>query len=199
MQTAETKEEVTPRCMQCGGSNVTVRPFEKKYHYLESGLRNVWLHGGVIETSCADCRHRSVAIKKEPQLLQVIAMGLLMRTGSLRGPELKYLRQACELTQETLAERLDVRRPTISEWEAGDLEKVEKARMLHLRMVLLREFRGFVGDASNCHLSNAQVREVDSFARAFTTEFEQYFRPARKVSVTVRNTNDEWEPCLDAA
>lgn len=187
------------RCQTCGGSNVTIRPLEK-YHYRESGLTNVWLYGGgVLESLCADCRHKSIAVKKESQLLQIIAMGLLMRTGWLRGPELKYLRQMCELTQEAMAKRLDVRRATVADWEAGEVEKIDRARMLHLRMVLLGEFRGFIGNTSNRYMSETHAKELDAFARSFMTEFDQYFRRPRRVSVAVKNTNDDWEPCLEAA
>ena len=199
LQDPPTEEEMKMTCQKCGESNVTVRTLEK-YHYRESGLANVWLHGGgVLEYTCAACGHTHIAVKKEPQLLQVIAMGLLMRASRLRGPELKYLRQACELTQADLAKRLDVRRATVADWEAGDVENVDKARMLHLRMVLLGEFRQFVGDPANRLLSDAHIKELDDFAGSFMTAFERYFRRPRRVSVVVKNTNDDWEPCLEAA
>ena len=194
-----TKEEMKMTCQKCGGSNATVRPLVK-YHYRESGLANVWLYGGgVLESTCTACRHKSIAVKKEPQLLQVIGMGLLMRASRLRGPELKYLRQTCELTQEDLAKRLEVRRATVADWEAGEVEKVDKARMLHLRMVLLGEFRQFIRDTANRFLSQSHLKELDDFAGSFMTEFDQYFRRPRRVSVAVKNTNDDWEPCLEVA
>ena len=68
-------------------------------------------------------------------------MSLLMRPGRLRGPELRYLRHACDLTQEQLAHRLDVLRAAVIRWERGAAGRLDRARTLHLRMVLLKEFQ----------------------------------------------------------
>ena len=64
-------------CPNCGRTAAASRELSK-YHYKESGLNNVWLSGGVTETKCAECGETFIRIWKEPQLLQLIAMDLLM-------------------------------------------------------------------------------------------------------------------------
>lgn len=194
-----TKEAMMERCPDCGGADLTARSLEK-YHYRESGLDNVWLHGGgVIEFTCGSCGRKSIAVHKESQLLQVIAMSLLMRPGRLRGPELRYLRHACDLTQEQLAHKLDVLRAAVIRWERGAVERLDRARVLHLRMVLLKEFQQALSEPENDHLEDWHRKQLAEFAGRFTEEFERVFTRRARVTVVVRNRDDAWEPPSAAA
>ena len=181
-------------CGECGSSGVIIRPIEK-YHYRESGLANVWLHGGgALEFKCDSCGWRSIAIQKEVQLLQVIAVTLLMRPGWLRGLELRYLRHACGLTQQGLADKLDVRRATVVDWERGEVSRLERAGLLHLRMVLLREFQRSLLEPGNDNLEARHKHRLGDFARGFSEEFGRLFVRRVRVSLALQKRDNVWEP-----
>jgi DNA-binding XRE family transcriptional regulator len=194
-----TKEAMMQRCPDCGGTDLTARSPEK-YHYRECGLDNVWLQGnGVIEFACGSCGRKSITVHKESQLLQVIAMSLLMRPGQLRGPELRYLRHACDLTQEQLAHRLDVLRAAVIRWERGAVERLDRARMLHVRMVLFKEFQQVLSEPENDHLEGWHKKQLAEFAGRFTEEFERVFARRARVTVVVQNRDDAWASLSAAA
>lgn len=170
---------------------MTTRQLER-YHYRESGLDHVWLRGGVLEFSCAKCGRKGVAIQKESQLLQAIAMSLLMRPGWLRGKELKFLRHACDLTQEQLAHQLDILRAAVIRWERGAVERLDRARMLHLRMVLLREFQRTLSEPENNYLEDWHRKQLDEFACRFTEEFGRFLVRRTRVTIELRRKDDSW-------
>src|SRR5262245_46274185 len=108
---------MTMICPSCGSAKVAVR-HPATYRYREAGLDGVTLLGGVTEIECAACRNTYVHVEKEQQLLQVIALVLLVKPGHLTGRELRYLRTEMELSQADLAKALGVRRETIAERES---------------------------------------------------------------------------------
>jgi transcriptional regulator with XRE-family HTH domain len=163
-----------------------------KYHYKESGLANVWLHGGgVTEYSCKTCGYKGIAIQKEAQLLQVIGLKLLMRPGPLGGQELRYLRKLCDLTQEKLASKLDVRRGAVLKWEAGAME-AGRPRQLHVRIVLLREFQRMLAEDGNL-LGNQNNQRLKAFESEFVALSERIFRKPRLKLIMLEKHTD-WEP-----
>jgi len=184
------KEEMM-RCAKCHSMPLRERTLDR-YHYKESGLPNVWLNGGgVTEYSCQACGYKGIAIQKEPQLLQVIALKLLMRPGPLGGQELRYLRKLCDLTQEKLASKLDVRRGAILRWEAGEME-VGRPRQLHLRMVLLREFQRMLAEEGN-YLGPQNNQRLKTFESEFVALSEEIFRKPKLKLITLEKHTD-WEP-----
>lgn len=186
------KETKIDLCPDCGSPEFRSRALGK-YHYRESGLPNVWLHGGgVISYHCESCGRRSIAVQREPQLLQVIAVWLLMRPGGMRGYELRYLRRACGLTQEALAAKLDVLRGAVVNWEAGEIERTDRSRMLHLRMVLLREFRRALSEEGNDHLAQEHRDRLAEFQQRFAAEFGRLIKKPKRVSATIEKGDDAW-------
>jgi transcriptional regulator with XRE-family HTH domain len=153
-------------CPSCGRSDASVRDVPE-YLYVESGLEGVRLKGGVTETTCRACGESSLRIEKEWQLLQLIAIGLLAKPGSLTGPEMKFLRGACQLTQDQLAERLLCRRPTISERESKEEPNLSPGDELWLRARMLGAFRHHLAQPGCNFLSDRQRAQLDKLERTF--------------------------------
>ena len=187
-------------CPNCGSSEIDSRR-PSRYRYRESGLDNVWLEGGgVLETRCRNCGRRFVAILKEQQLLQVIALGLLMRPGFLRGSEIRYLRKMCRLTQAELADRLLIdRRQTITEWEDQEEPTRSEQTEYSLRAVLLDAFSGALSDEGNNHLARFHRKTLAAFQAAFPAAYRRYFTTRARKVLRLRKRRDWLGPDLAAA
>ncbi len=154
-------------CPKCGKNTATVRRLPT-YHYLESGLDNVWLHGGVTETRCRACGEKFVRIWKEPQLLQVIASGILMEPKPLTGPELRFIRRSCALSQGELASLLQCpRRATIADREARKNPGLSFPEEIGVRVILLKSFQKYLAKPGNSFLEPTQFEEIWHFAGTF--------------------------------
>jgi len=186
-------------CPKCGGSTRAV-PLDK-YHYRESGLPNVWLYGGgVLQFTCESCGHKSIAIQRESQLVQFIAMKILQRPGPLMGAEIRYLRKVSGLTQEELAERLEVGRPTVNIWERGGAKRLDTARLLHLRLTLFEAFLEALEEEGNNYLGPAQRKELTQFGRTFIREIRSFLQAGKaRVSLDIEKKDDEWQALPMAA
>lgn len=85
------------------------------YHYLESGLQNVWLEDGYIlhHTPYGD----GVSIHDTEGLHKAIGRWLISLAKPLNGAELRFLRLEMELTQKALASLLGADEQAIRRWE----------------------------------------------------------------------------------
>jgi DNA-binding XRE family transcriptional regulator len=179
-------------CPGCGQKAATVRAIPA-YHYKESGLDNVWLRGGVTETRCESCKSEFVRITREPQLLQVIALTLLMEPGYRTGPELRFLRRACGLTQDDLAKLLDLRRPTIAEREAKRDPGLGFAEDVGMRVVLVKALQRYITHPGNSALNASHRKTLWDFANFLAKVTgdtpKKTRRPAR---ITARVQRDSW-------
>jgi hypothetical protein len=164
-----------------------------KYHYRESGLSNVWLAGGVARTECTACGKTSVRITKEPQLLQVIALDLLMRPTPRTGAELRFVRRACGLSQAALAHLLkSPRRETVAEREGKEVTSLNFAEEVGLRWVLLQAFHDHLTTPGNSALEAGQLERLWRFSvffREFAARAE--VRP-RADKITARVHQNAW-------
>jgi DNA-binding XRE family transcriptional regulator len=173
-------------CPECGSREYVSRHPER-YHYRECGLDNVWLEGGgVLEMTCKGCRTRYHAVLQEWQLLQVIALGLLMKPGFLRGGELRHVREECDLTQMELARRLRLaRRQTVTEWEDQDHPARTEQTEYALRAVLLDAFEAALTRPGNNFLASSHLRALERFRSSFPAAYRHYFtrRPRRTLRI----------------
>lgn len=162
-------------CPKCGRPNAESRPVPTYHYHRESGLENVWLRGGVTETVCERCGQTCIRIEKEWQLLQVVALRLLMKQGPLTGPEMRFVRSACEMSQAELAKALKLgRRPTVSEREAKEKPGLTFAEELGLRLILLQAFRHYVDGVGRNFLTSEHRKTLDEFTDSFARSAIQY-------------------------
>jgi DNA-binding transcriptional regulator YiaG len=174
-----------------------------RYHYKESGLDNIFLHGGVKEAACPNRHERFIAVAAEPQLLQVITLALLMRPGALSNKELRYARQSCDLTQAQLASAMGLtRRETIAEWEGREAGRRDRATEFLLRAVLLREFKEALEHRVPSHLSPSHFdllhKFEEAFSRAYTRLSERKSSKEDKIKFT-RVEDTVWTPEIKVA
>ena len=153
-------------CPSCGRLSATEQALET-YQYRESGLPNLWLRGGVTELRCSNCGENLIKIEQEGQLLQVIAVTLLIVPRPLTGHEMRFLRGACHLTQERLAEETRRTRGTITTRERQDSPNLDFADEVLLRLVLLQHFNEHLKAEGNNLLPESQ--------RAILADFTNWF------------------------
>ena len=65
---------------------------QNPYRFLDSGLSNVYLIG-IKYWVCKKCRKQAAEIPAPEQLMNVIAESIVMKSGLLSGPEIKFLRK----------------------------------------------------------------------------------------------------------
>lgn len=154
-------------CPNCGQVTASARKLAR-YHYKQSGLDNVWLLGGVTESRCDNCKETSIRVTREPQLLQVIALDLLMRPSPRTGPELRFLRRACGLSQAEMATLLkSTRRETIAEREGRQATGIGFAEEIGLRWVLVQAFHDHITKPGNSSLEGRDLERLWNFATLF--------------------------------
>lgn len=100
-------------CLRCGEVYQTSIG---DYHYLESGLDNLWLCD--IEIYRCKCGE-SAAIPQPLNIHRTIAKALLMRKTPLSGKEIRFLRKHMGMKAIEFAKRLGVDNSTVSRWENG--------------------------------------------------------------------------------
>ena len=87
------------------------------YHYLNSGLPNVWLHGVVVHTTPYG---RGTSIPAVEELHRAIGIAITESNRKMTGPEVRFLRTELDLSQRLLAGLLDVQENTLRRWELGE-------------------------------------------------------------------------------
>ena len=94
------------------------KPPMSLYHYVESGLKNVYLEGGVeIEDSPYG---RAVSIVDLEGLHRCIATCLVKKAANLDGAEFRFLRVELDLSQRAIAKLLGRQERIIREWESKE-------------------------------------------------------------------------------
>ncbi|MFI5334476.1 MAG: helix-turn-helix domain-containing protein [Chlamydiales bacterium] len=90
------------------------------YHYIESGLKNIYLLNGykMIKTS----RGKSVTIHDLDGLHKAIGLFLISSKRDLSGDEVRFLRHEMLMSQDTLARLLGVSEQAIRRWERDKID-----------------------------------------------------------------------------
>jgi putative zinc finger/helix-turn-helix YgiT family protein len=102
------------KCAECGA---TMHAIEKKpYHYVESGLDNVYLYG-IDEYRCPKCSNEMVRIPRPLQLNIMLAIAISQKEGRLTGAEVRFLRKEIGMNGKAFAEAVGVNPVSLSRWE----------------------------------------------------------------------------------
>jgi transcriptional regulator with XRE-family HTH domain len=109
-----------------------------EYVYTESGLDNVIIYGVNFVTD--DAGEDVVIIPNINGLHRAIATAIVIKTASMTGKELRFLRSEMGLTQAELALIVHREPLAISRWERGEVEQIdtnaETLIRLHAKEVL---------------------------------------------------------------
>jgi DNA-binding transcriptional regulator YiaG len=111
------------------------------YHYLESGLDNVWLRNGYLEENTP--YGPTVAFKDISGLHESISLAIVQRAGKLRGIEIRFLRRQMEMSQVALAELIGVTSQSLALWEKGKAVITPPSDKL-LRLIVKGHYSGQV-------------------------------------------------------
>lgn len=108
------------------------------YHYVESGLPNVWLSNGFVvkETAYGE----SVAITDVKGLHDVIGKSIAEKPAALTGAEFRFLRKELGLSQERLADIVGLTSQAVAIWEKTD--KIPTVNDRYLRGLYLEAKTG---------------------------------------------------------
>ena len=183
-------------CPACGSTKVESSS-PSAYRYRGAGLGPITLHGGVQQVNCGACGAKSIHIEREQQLLQVLALMLLVKPGHLTGREMRYLRSACDLSQAKLALSLGVRRETVAERESRDTPGLDAGAEFFLRVILLRRFLEYL--ESDDHLGAEHHKVLRDHCNAVFSMSDRVLKHPRKRTLAVRQVNKVWEPELAIA
>jgi putative transcriptional regulator len=100
------------------------------YHYLESGLPNVWLANGYREVATPE--GTGVAIHDVEGLHRAIAQALVEGKPTLSGAEVRFIRKLLQLTQAELGMLLGVGEQTVRNWESAAAVPAQADRGMRL-------------------------------------------------------------------
>jgi len=102
------------KCLICNKGNLVCN--KKKYHYLESGLDNVYLEGIEI-CFCPLCGEEIVNIPSVTALHNLIGKILVRKKSLLNGKEIRFLRKNMGYSAKKFSSIIGVDNTTFSKWE----------------------------------------------------------------------------------
>lgn len=102
------------------------------------------------------------------RLAQTLAVAVALHPSSMTGAEVRFIRQHLELTQDELADVLDVTRNTVINWEksADEATRMNSSTELVLRLYVL-DRQGLPGSVFKRAYSELQAREGNGRRKGF--------------------------------
>ncbi|HEV8202316.1 MAG TPA: helix-turn-helix domain-containing protein [Candidatus Polarisedimenticolia bacterium] len=140
------------------------------YHYLRSGLPNVFLLG-VKRRHCQECAVETVAIPRLGQLHEVIARVLLEKPAGLTGAELRFLRKHVGLSAVDFSGQLQKDPSTLSRIENGQQSLGVSTDKL-ARAIVLAE------------IEHGDHQDLKTTASAFLRRKQRFLKPRKKAQET---------------
>lgn len=130
------------RCEICGGSTEVRKG--QTYHYIECGLNNVYLDNIELRV-CKACGTATPRLRRILDLHATIARAVALKSGLLKGAEIRFLRKQLALSAQAWAALLRIDRATLSRWESGDQQIGPQSdaliRLLYFRFLEERDGR----------------------------------------------------------
>jgi putative zinc finger/helix-turn-helix YgiT family protein len=111
---------------------------EQPYHFVESGLDNVYLVGITVRT-CADCREELPEIPNISQLHDKIAETIATKPAELAGGEIRFLRKNLGLKAEEFAKHMGTTSVSVSRWENGHDVSKENDKLIRYFYLRFKE------------------------------------------------------------
>jgi len=142
------------------------------YHYIESGLDNIWLDNGYVvhETVYGT----GISIEDTQGLHKAISQCLIDLPKRLNGAELRFLRLELDLTQKDLAGILGVEEQALRRWEKNRSKFINGSTDRLLRAIVKEYLHG-----------DGSLRAmIDRLAELNTVE---------PTSITFRETEQGWQ------
>lgn len=143
------------------------------YHYLESGLDNIYLANGFRFVDGPSGRR--VVIRDIDKLHEAIGKALASRKESLSGKDIRFLRHEMLLSQAMLAKLLGVSDQAVARWEKGKSDIPKPAETL-IRLL----YREHVHDTSEIKLKE-RLEKLADLANAIDVR-----------EVRMKNQNRDW-------
>lgn len=154
---------------------------QRKYHYEECGLGNIYLTNGFKRVSTP--RGEAVKIQDIEGLHKAIGLMLVEEKRDLSGPEFRFLRHEMNMTQRSLAEVLRVDAQSIARWEKGRTAKPIDGPAQGMLRLLYREF---IGQNAEIIEPLKRLAELDE---SLCIDDEE---------ISFEDTADGWQPALAA-
>jgi putative zinc finger/helix-turn-helix YgiT family protein len=101
------------KCFECSAEMQATR---EQYHYVESGLPNVWIENVEVRR-CPECGDEEVVLPALEGLHRAIAAALVRKPARLTGAEVRFIRKTLGWSGKVFAERMWVDPSTVSRWE----------------------------------------------------------------------------------
>jgi len=120
-------------CWKCGKKLKIIKT--KSYHYTESGLNNIYLHG-ILQYQCPNCGESGAEIPHVKDLHLLIGRDTICKGEFLSGDEVHFLRKELGLKSKDMAETLSLEKETYSRWENGK-QKVSATVDKYLRLIYI--------------------------------------------------------------
>lgn len=136
-----------------------------KYHYTESGLKNIYLLNGVevVQTNYGE----ATSIHDVDGLHRVIGLNLTLKK-YLTGCELRFIRKELSLSQNGLGTLLGVTEQAVAKWEkTGRVPKTADrfVRLLYLESIneniKIQQFIDRINETDRDDYSNMLIEETD--------------------------------------
>lgn len=135
------------KCDICKASTVTRKG--QRYHYVESGLDNVYLDS-IDLLACDACGDESPIIPRILELHAAIGRAVALQQSPLRGEDVRFLRKQLGLRARQWAGLLKVSVETLSRWENNEQKIGPQSdalfRLMYFRIREEREGRFLPGD-----------------------------------------------------
>lgn len=119
-------------CMVCGAK---LKKEKSSYHYVDSGLKSVYLQGLDI-LKCVECGEEEIVIPNLEQLHDLIAKIVARQKQKLLPEEIRFLRTHLGFSGSDFAEKIGVSPETVSRWEKGKISMKSTVEKL-LRVLVL--------------------------------------------------------------
>jgi DNA-binding transcriptional regulator YiaG len=120
-------------CANCAASARIVRG---DYKFNESGLSNVTLKG-IELIRCEECGNEDPLIPHANELMDLLAVAVILKPHRLIGEEVRFLRKHAEKTLEEFAKWIKVDKTTLSRWENDQQSIGEQSDQL-IRLVAIQ-------------------------------------------------------------